>query len=386
MKKHFLSFLFVIIISFACLYVIIYQGLITLGKVKFEKTDNWQTVEKTNNKIYDKIKSIEVGIENRVNNYFPFFNSINNLYYKSIIGIDSLYLNDIYLKDNSVGEKTFLNKKDKYYFLVNNYNDDELENKTKDQVSFYNKLADNYSNTNFYIYLPPSYEMINNIKNFNSSLRYFKDNLSSKIKYKILDISKENFFDYYYKTDHHLNSYGALAVYKDILNLFNTTDNKNYSHKDVVDKYYGSAAKSLLIKDYYDTLSVIDINNTHDVNIDDKNFKNQKIEKQSFPFFDYYIQYFNGQYDEVIYNNKNNSTNNNLLVISDSLVWQFDYLLANYFDKTYVINMRYGKWKDNDLELSNYLKENNITNVLFILQGEDVLFDGNNYNLKERVK
>ena len=41
------------------------------------------------------------------------------------------------------------------------------------------------------------------------------------------------------------------------------------------------------------------------VNIIDKNFKPLQLPLRSNPFYDYYVGYFNNQYDEVIYTNNN---------------------------------------------------------------------------------
>ena len=109
-----------------------------------------------------------------------------------------------------------------------------------------------------------------------------------------------------------------------------------------------------------------------------------KIEENSNPFYDYFVVYYNGQYDEIIYEN-NSNYNRNLLIICDSLAWQIDYLLANNFDKTYVVNMKYGKWTKNDLDLSSYIKDNNITHILFLRETKNITFDGDNFKLDERV-
>ena len=96
MKKNFISIAFLTTIFLVLGIIGITQALITLKVINFEKSDNWKIVEKSNDPIYDKIMSLEAGIENRVNNYFPLYNNINDLFYTSIMNIDSLYLNDIY--------------------------------------------------------------------------------------------------------------------------------------------------------------------------------------------------------------------------------------------------------------------------------------------------
>ncbi len=106
-KLSLLSKTFLFVIFFVLVFVIGKTILITLHIVSFNKTDNWKVVEKSNDPLYDKIMSLETNIENRVNNYFPLYQNINSIYYNSIMNIDTLYLRDIYLKNNSDNEKVF---------------------------------------------------------------------------------------------------------------------------------------------------------------------------------------------------------------------------------------------------------------------------------------
>ncbi|MBR1417115.1 MAG: hypothetical protein IJ572_04785 [Bacilli bacterium] len=387
-KNNFISIAFVFIIFFVFIWTIVKQGLITLHIISFDKTDNWQVVEATGDKIYDKIKSFEVGIENRVNNYFPNYIGINDLFYTSIMKIDSLYLNDIYLKNNRDNEKVFFNKTKNFYYIVNNYSEKELDNKMNDQISFFNELSNKYNNVSFNIYMPLRYEINSfvNIKNLNDKYNYFKSKINKNINIKALESNNtDEYLNYFYKTDHHYNSYGAKKAYDDILDMFNIIDYENYKHKEVIGKYYGSAAKSLLVDNIYDNLSAIDVNNLLNVNISEDRFKPLNVTKKDNKFYDYYVAYYDGQYDEVIYNNTNNNTDNNLLIIGDSLAWQIDYLLAGHFNNTHVINLRYGKWLKNNLDLNSYIKDNKITHILFLQEAEEEMFDIYNFNLKERV-
>ena len=82
----------------------------------------------------------------------------------------------------------------------------------------------------------------------------------------------------------------------------------------------------------------------------------------------------------------NNASKENLLIVGDSYTWQIDYLLAQHFNKTYVINLRYDEFKDNVFDLSSYVKNNNISKVLFLYDGGSTLFDQYNYNFEGRVK
>ena len=384
-KLSLLSKTFIFIIFFVLIFVVVKTGLITLHVIDFYKGDNWKVVEKSDDPIYDKIMSLETNIENRINNYFPLYQNINSIYYYSIIDIDSLYLRDIYLKNNSDNEKLFFNKNNSTYFIVNNYSDEELEKRLNEQINRYVNLANNYEDVNFYMYMPYRYEMVNNINNIKEYIDNFNNSIDNKIKIGYLD-SGDDYYNYFYKSDHHYNAYGALKVYKDIINLLDKEDNKEYKVKEVLEPYYGSMAKSILSTRVSDTLTAIDYPNNLEVNIKDKKFKPLDINKKNNPFYDYYVGYFDGQYDEVIYTNNDIKSDDNLLIISDSLAWQIDYLIASNYKNTYVVNLRYGKFKDKDFNLSDYVENKNVKNVLYLQEAEVELFDLYNLYLNKGVK
>ncbi len=364
MKKNFISIIFLTTIFLVLIIIGIKQALITLRIINFEPSDNWKIVEKSKDPIYDKVMSLEAAIENRVTNYFPLYNKINDFYYNSIMNIDSIYLNDIYLKDNRDNERLFYNKDNKFYFVTSKINKEEIEKRTLEYTDFYNNLYGKYKDI--------------------STL--FKKHLNPNIKLDMLSTNNtEEYLKYFYKTDHHFNSYGANIAYLSILNMFNKENKLDINHKTLLTNYRGSAAKSLLVDDITDNFSVMDIPNDLDTNMTNKNFKSLKIKETNNKFYDYYIGYFNGQYDEVIYTNNDIDTDDNLLIIGDSFVWQIDYLLAKNFKNTYVVNFRFGKWINNKINIEEYIKEKNVKYVLFLYESKTAIYDGDNFNLKERV-
>ena len=385
MKNKFLAVSFLIVIFAVFLFVPAKEVLIRIHKVNFYKNDNWKTVDATGDRILDKINSLESFIENRYNNYFPFYNKINSLYYNTNLKVDSLYLDDIYLKENNDSDYIFYDKDNKFYYLVNSYDKSELVKRSNDYLEFYNGIAEKYSDINIALYLPLRYEFTasKNIKGTNDIIKSFGSKLN--IKYDILDSKNvSEYLDNFYKTDHHYSSRGAYKAYQSILNMFDMDSTLEYKTKDIKTPYYGSIAKSLLLTNIKDTLTVLDYPNTLEVNIDDVNFKPMEVEDKANPFYDYYVKYYNGQYDEVIYTNDIDS-NDNLLIIGDSMSWQIDYLLAANFHNTYVINIRYGKWKNNKLDLDSYIKDNNITHIVFLMEAKNSIFDIDNYKLASKV-
>lgn len=385
-KKTFVIIIYTIIFS-TFVFVPFKEILIQLNIIDFYKGDTWKIIEKSNDKIYDKIMSIEANIENRYNNYFPFFNDMNNLYYNAIIGVDSLFYNDIYLKDNIDNEHLFYEKNYNFYYLVNHYNREQLKERLKNQAAFYNDINNKYPNIKLALYIPLRYSETS-LKNINYNYDLIKDftnQLNNNIQYSILDNSTiSDYLYYFYKTDHHYNSYGAEKAYLDILKMFNINNQLNINHKIIWNNYYGSMAKSTLLTKTFDQLTAINVPNTLKVYGIDEKYKPLSLEKKDNIFYDYYVKYFDGQYDEIIYEN-NTNYNRNLLIICDSLAWQIDYLLANNFDKTFVINIRYGKWRNENLLLNSYIQNNNITDILFLQEGKNIVFNADNYDLYKKV-
>jgi hypothetical protein len=393
MKKenNFIVYGFLIIILGVMLSYPIKYVLISKGIIQFGQTDNWQYYDaKGKNlagKIKDKIMSVETNIDNRTTNYFPFYLNITSFFYNTNIKIDSLFSDDVFVKTNSDSEYLFYNTKDKFYHLYNHLSNDEMDKRLNNQINFYNDIKTKYENVNEYIYMPKRYE-VNNIdkkRNVNEYVDKFVNGLNKDILFGSLDSENTSeYLKYFYHTDHHYNSYGALKAYQDIIKMMNIKDSNDYKVKDVKKPYYGSMAKSSQSNAVSDTLMDIDVKNGLSVSNVDSKFKPRVIPSNKNKFYDYYVGYYNGQYDEVIYKTNNNSKRN-LLIISDSLAWQIDYLLANHYDTTYVVNMRYGKWLKNNLELDKYINEYGVTDVLFLQEAESEMFDVYNHNISARV-
>ena len=337
-------------------------------------------------KIKDKIMGIETSIDNKAANYFPLYTNINSLYYKANMKLDSLLSNEIYVKNNSDDEYIIFNNKDNFYYTINNLSNEEMDLNLENQISFYNDIKDKYHNLNVYVYLPLNYELLQMCSNsLNEYVGIFTSKLNNEIKVSKLETyTNEEFLKYYYRTDHHYNAHGALKAYEDILPMMGIDSTNSFVIKTIKTPYYGSRAKSALNDCVSDNLEVIESNISVRLKDENDKIKPMVIKDTSDKYYDYYIGYFNGQFDEITYK-YNDNTGRNLLIIGDSMAWQIDYLLASKFDETHVINMRFGKWKNNNLYLNEYINENNITDLLFLEEAESQMFDVYNHNLKERV-
>lgn len=379
--------LFLIIVFGVFAFYPVKYVLLKTNKLNLISSDNWKTYEKSGNRIKDLVMNLETAIDNRTVNYFPFYNDVTSAFYNFNIKMDSLFSDKVYVKANYDGENLFYDKENNFYFLLNNLSSEELNSRIKTQISFYNDISDKYPNVNLYVYLPLRYEVTNfsNLHNLNNYVNKFKNGLNKNIHVSMLEsINVDEYLTYFYKTDHHYNSVGALKAYNDIVKMMNINNTKELSIVNVQSPYYGSLARTALNKNVSDNLMDFDYQNDVKSNNLDSKFKPRTIVKKANPFYDYYISYYNGQYDEVIYSS-DVQNNRNLLIISDSLSWQVDYILAENFENTYVINLRYGKWKTDKLYLKEYLAEHNITDILFLQEAEQQMFDLYNHNISDTV-
>lgn len=388
-QKSFIICFMVILYSVLVFYGI-KQVLISTGKSTLIMTDNWTFYKpKKEKNIVDKLENkfnqVKTSLENKSNNYFPLYLQINSLYENLNFNTNSLIHQNIPIRTNSDGEYLFYNSKDNFYFLENKYSKEELEERYNKQLNFFNNLSKKDIKIN--IYLPTRYELTtlkeNNINNY---VARFKKDLDKKISISTMNInSVDEYKDNFYLTDHHWNMYGAISGYKSIMNMLGKEPIDNLKVKKVSDiKYYGSMAKTAMNHSINDYLLDVDINLDYDVLINgkekDKNFKPRVQTKKNNIYYDYYVGYFNGQYNEVIYDYHNNK--DNLLILCDSYAWQIDYLIAASYNKTYVVNLRYG---NNKFDIEKYMKDNNIKEVLFLYEGNSLLFDTYNYDFIGKV-
>ena len=384
------------IIGGVCLYIPVHFMLVHIGVVTKTSNDNqmvFEPIDEKNigDKLSNKVNAIKTRLENEITNSFPFYNSLNGLYQNFNYYMNSFFYKEVPLKTNSDNEYIFYYKENDFYYLENQYSKDELDKRLDMQVAMFNKLAN--LDIDMYLYFPTRYELTKlKDNNLNSYVDIFKDKLSSKIKVANMDItSLEQYKNYFYKTDHHWNMNGALAGYYDIMDILGKVPVDNL---EVVNKrerkFYGSMAKSVLNNKTYDYILDVDKKLDYDVLVNGKQasevFKPRQIRlDRDYLYYDYYVQYFNGQYGEICYDyHKDNEEN--LLIVSDSYAWQIDYLIASSFNKTYVVNLRYDKWKKEDLNLEEYMKKRNIKKVLFLYEGGSMMFDQYNYNLEGRIK
>ena len=317
-----------------------------------------------------KVTNIKNNINTKLTNYLIGYSTINQ-YYHSLKNTLSFGNNNGFkvLGTNSDGEYIF--KNNDYYVLLTDKNSKYIEDRIDNNISFYNELS---KLTDLYIYLPNRYEFqsinnINSIKDMNKYKNYFLENINSNIKVFSFEVNNiQEYNNYFYKTDHHWNAYGALKGYQNITNMMNIEPLKMDAVKSDI-KYRGAIAEAVFDINTYDYFTYID------------SFKPLVLTINYKPYFDYYIDYYDGLYKEIIYDNNSNTNNENLLILGDSYSWSIDYIIATSFNKTYVINPKLC----DKMNLKEYIQNNNINKVLILQETQTTIFDKYGYNFVEKV-
>ncbi len=381
---------FLIILYGVLLSIGIMTGLEVVHIIPKNPDNTWKVYSDSD----DIFTKIEVNIENRVTNYFPLYNKVTELFKKVNEKANSLFGSRVPVGKNNDGDYIVKDTKNSSYYKFSSYTYEEMKSREEMTSKYYNELYKS-NNVPLYIYLPVNFEFISGInkdyvyEDFSPLIDEFKSNLDSNIKVSSLSVDKYN--NYFYKSDHHWNMHGALKGYQDIMNMLGE-EAQNIEVIDTDYKFNGSFSKAVRdysVYDYFSYPKGYNTNYTVTVNGKEphKNYKPLRFDilnKNKRDFYDFYVGYFNGGYGEVVYD-FNNPSKDNLLIIGDSYSWCVDFLIANSFNKTYVLNLKSDYYENHDLDYKKFIEDNNIDKVLILEEVNTSVFDTYNHNYVEKV-
>lgn len=379
-KNKFLTITFLIIIFSLFIYLPIKFILLEINVITLDYS-NFKTApikEGTDviTKFENKFNNIKTNIENRVTNYFPFYSLINYNYAKlnKLINEKKGFT---FIDMNTNNEYIFSNNE--FYVLESSLNEKELKSRFEKQLDFYKQMNEIIP---VYIYLPNRYEFtgLDEDIRLRDKEKYIEE-LKLHLNVKELEI-KDNaeYTQYFYRTDHHWNSYGAIKGYEDIIEMLGYKPKKLTAKMLDVD-FIGSTAKAAALTNIKDYFTIIDYESNIKINIE--GYKPKKIKETKDVFYDHYVSYYNGMFGEIIY--KNDKNKENLLIISDSFAWPIDEIIASHFKNTHVINVRYDRFINENLNFKKYIKDNKIDKVLVLGETQSTLFDAYNYDTKRKI-
>lgn len=213
----------------------------------------------------------------------------------------------------------------------------------------------------------------------------FIGKLDSGIKnIPIVDALKNKKDEYiYYKTDHHWTTLGAYYAYIEFCNKMGlkAKDIDEFDIVKVSDDFYGT----LFSKGNFGFASPDDINlfylkEPKDITVDyvySNETKDTLYELKYLEEKDKYGVFLDNNHP-LVKINTNNGLNNKLAILKDSYSHSLIPFLVNHYDEIHVLDLRHFKGSVND-----YLKDNELTDVLFMYNIRNIISDRNIMRLKK---
>ena len=217
-----------------------------------------------------------------------------------------------------------------------------------------------------------------NVTTYNQEqiINEFYSKLDDKIKtVNVTDILIENKDEYiYFKTDHHMTSFGAYLAYMKYCSVANIEAEKlsNFERKTVSTKFLGTFDSKAQIPNQEKDIIEIYINQKnsdiksaeYDNETTKSIFNTEYLDKK-----DKYSFFLNGNNAKVVV--KTNVENGKkLLVIKDSYAHIMAQFICQNYEEIHFIDPRYYK-----ASLTEYAIKNNITEILFLYNTSNLVSD-----------
>lgn len=320
-------------------------------------------------------EELQVDLENSLSDQFAYSEEIRLKYYDNLLFLDyknipSKICKNKYVKVDSLIASFNCDDLFLYKYDDNYYND--IVSKVENNLLLYNKI--NKMVDSYYYYIPAAQGYDFEINENKVNIKYYLDKyFDSSYTYDEFDISGyEDYSKYFYKTDHHWNQDGSYKAYRDIVSIMTDDEPKEVSISKVFPdtNFYGTFAR--LVK-YFDikepfAINYVDVGEySLKINGNDEEMyrENSYIYESysTYEFFNHYV-YLNGVDEKIKVYDFNDSSKENVLIISNSYGNAVNHLIASHFNKTHVMDYRYF---DEMVNISKYIEENNITKFLVIM-------------------
>ncbi len=328
-------------------------------------------------------KSMQDNIEKSLSDQFPYGRTIKKYTMKYLNFIDYTNIDSRVCSDRNVyvsKDYVIYNCSDQIMGApVENYNEKVINRK----MDIFSKMND-YIDTSYYA-LDRAYAWdFSKGKLLFDSYEVLKNNLTGKYNISRLDVNNyDEFYKYFYKTDHHWNYLGSYQGYIDIFKLLGIegTPLKPTSTK-TLKNFYGSQAKLSKVLSISEDFIYYDYDlKEHSEYIDGKKglYGDYNYNGKT-SYMNYYEAVYGRDFVEVMYD-YNAPEKDNLLILGTSYTDPVNRLVASHFNKTFVVDARYYKNYDGSaLNLKDYIDDHHIDRVL-VLASTDVIVN-NNDNMK----
>lgn len=396
----------------------IHHGVLySRGMLERDYTMNWAEPKQSDIKSVSYIEKTKTYIENIINNYMPYYSELlvanRDINYSMDYRLYSMIYKD---SDNwfvPVGKDDYDFKFESgdHTTLVNMYSLDSkyIRPNFEAAKSFFTSLAGSDADVNLYVY---SCNVFDNSKLAEQTNLYvggredYVLELQEAVRASGADMdylkynTMDEYRDYFYKTDHHWTILGAYQGYCDIINMIRKNSpeiNEPRIAEEVFEvegvQFRGSIAR----------ISAFD-------NISDKIYDmrfelpDYSYTVDGYPPYDGYTrreEYLSGDYDKSVFANAyaeyfhtdcgttvydfGNNTGRNLLAFIDSFSNCIDPVLASHYDKTYLIDLRYSPYDTQTFDYKQFIEDNDIDDVLFMMYSDTLLYDNYPGNYKNKI-
>ena len=309
---------------------------------------------------------------------------------------DHFAFRNIYLKLNSWWEVSVMGKKenngvyigkDNYLFEKFEYGDEEKENIKNNTIAI-SDFAQNMQNmdiSTYFILVPNSIyinkdKLLDNVETPNQKeiINEVYANMSNTknidVTTALTEENKEK--PLYFRTDHHMNSDGAYVVYREFCNASNeqAVPIENFTKTTVTNNFLGTFdSKAQLMNQVPDEIFVYE--NETNTNIEeaiyDKETTDSIFNAKYLEGKDKYSYFLNGNNSKAIIKTRVNN-NKKLLVIKDSYAHIMSQFLCENYSEVHFLDPRY-----TNFDYVEYVKENGITDVLFLYNVSNFATDTN---------
>ncbi len=284
------------------------------------------------------------------------------------IGLGKTRIKDIFLGKDS--------------YLIENHKKEDYESeyalKNKDAIiSFVNRWTTNLGEDKVSVLIVPTAQSIltDKLPDFASVydqkeyINLFSKDISENVLIDVYSKLSEKKNDYiYYKTDHHWTTYGAYLAYEKWCEVkgYESHDRADYNIEEASNEFLGTIHSKLNITTKADTIefySLKDYNlsvvyNMSGVETDTlfaKSYLNSK---------DKYSSFLGGNPGVVEIKSKDYKETDSdrvLLLVKDSYANCFAPLIADMYDKIYIVDLRYFKMK-----IDKFIEDYNVTDIMLL--------------------
>lgn len=318
--------------------------------------------------------------ENRSLQTFPDF-SLQAVWDKTFTSDFDTYVSDqfvfrddwIHLKtlsDKNLFAKTCINNvylgSDGY--LINRYTENDFDDKTrKRNIDYINQFSKQYDAT--VLLVPTSTELLTEkLPAFYSHFSQEELLRDVNTTVSVTSILEKHLAEpIYFRTDHHWTLLGAYYVYEALV------DNPiPYRTSMVSDSFYGTTFRKINLNVWPDSMERIDSAHRFKVIYDLKQESDSLYKESALSKTDKYPYYLDGNHAVTHIINETIESDSSLLIIKDSFANSFATLICNNYKDTHLLDLRYYNGS-----VSDYIKENDIDNVMFLYHSINFMQDKN---------